>query len=314
MPRARHRQALMRLCRLAIAIGLGLGVGATLLGLLAPWFAPLELINHFRPFLLGGAAVLLGLAWLVGRHLMRAAATSLAATNLALALLPLTYGATDAAGRSPDLRVVTFNMWNKGARARDTITFLRESGADVIVLQEAGAAGPIVSALRDTYPHAVPCPPARCELRLLAKQAFSESGRHARSDDNPPLVWARFVRNGFSYDAVGVHLAYPFDPERQEAHVEWLSAFLAQRRHSVVLAGDLNLTPFSWKLAKLATSAGLRRHGTLLMSFPAHEWVPAVLLDNVLSTTDFATVTIRTGPHLGSDHLPVIADLARIGR
>ncbi|HEY7386072.1 MAG TPA: hypothetical protein VH743_20625, partial [Beijerinckiaceae bacterium] len=55
-------------------------------------------------------------------------------------------------------------------------------------------------------------------------------------------------------------------------------------------------------------------HGTLLVSFPAHAWLPAVLLDNVLSTADFATVAIRTGPRLGSDHLPVIADLARIRR
>jgi endonuclease/exonuclease/phosphatase (EEP) superfamily protein YafD len=303
-----------RLFQFTTAAGVALGLMATLMGALAPWFAPLELINHLRPFLLGGAMVLLALAWLVGRRFMRSAAVALTVANLGLALLPLTYGAADAAGRRPDLRVVTFNMWHKGARAQDTIRFLRESGADVIVLQEAGAAGAIAAALGDTYPHAVPCPAGRCELRLLAKQAFSDSGRRARSDANPPVVWGRFVREGFTYEVVGVHLAYPFDPEGQDAHVEWLAGFLAQRRAALILAGDLNLTPFSWKLARLASSAGLRRHGTLLMSFPAHEWVPAVLLDNVLSTTDFATVAIRTGPRLGSDHLPVIADLARIMR
>ena len=302
-----------RLFQLATALGVTVGLAATLLGGLAPWFASLEIVNHFRPFLLGGAAALLALAWLVGRRFMRGAATVLAVINLALAVLPLTYGAADAAGRPPDLRVVTFNMWDKGARVHDTIRFLRGSGADVIVLQEAGAAGPIVAALRDIYPHAVSCPRERCELRMLTKSAFSESGGHARSDISPPLIWARFVRDGFSYEVIGVHLAYPFDPEGQVAHVGWLASFLAQRRHALILAGDLNLTPFSWKLARLAARTGLRRHGTLLMSFPAHEWIPAVLLDNVLSTAEFATVAIGTGPRLGSDHLPVIADLVRIG-
>jgi endonuclease/exonuclease/phosphatase (EEP) superfamily protein YafD len=303
-----------RLLRFTTGLGVTAGLVATLLGGIAPWFASLEIINHFRPFLLGGAAVLLAPAWLVGHRFMRGAATILAVTNLALALLPLTYRAVDGAGRRPDLRVVTFNMWNKGARVQDTISFLRDSGADVIVLQEADAAGPTIAALRDLYPHAVPCPRERCELRMLAKSNFSESGRHERSDLNPPLVWARFVRDGLPYEVVGVHIAYPFDPEGQVAHVGWLAAFLTQRRHPLILAGDLNLTPFSWKLARLAGSAGLRRHGTLLMSFPAHEWIPAVLLDNVLSTAEFATVAIATGPRLGSDHLPVIADLARIGR
>jgi endonuclease/exonuclease/phosphatase (EEP) superfamily protein YafD len=313
--RASHRRrAMTRLLHVATALGVAAGLVATLLGVLAPWFASLEIVNHFRPFMLGGAAVLLAISWLVGRRRLRSAATGLTVANLALALLPLTYSAADAVGRSPDLRVVTLNLWSKGARAGDTIKFLRESGADVVVLQEAGAAAPIVAALRDIYPDEVPCPRERCELRMMAKSAFSESGRHARSDANPPIVWARFMRDNFPYEVVGVHLAYPFDPELQVAHVGWLAGFLAQRPHALILAGDLNLTPFSWGLARLAASAGLLRHGTLLVSFPAHAWLPAVLLDNVLSTADFATVAIRTGPRLGSDHLPVIADLARIRR
>jgi endonuclease/exonuclease/phosphatase (EEP) superfamily protein YafD len=312
MPGARHRlRFLMRLFQLATAVGVALGLGATMLGVLAPWYPALEMINHFRPLLLTGAAALLVPAWLVGGRSMRSAATGLFVVNMGLAVLPLAYSAADAAGRRPDLRILTFNLWGKGARQQETIRFLRESGADVVVLQEAGAAGPIVGALSDTYPHAVPCPSGRCGVQLLAKQPFGDSGRQARSDANPPLAWARFERNGLTYEVVGVHLAYALDPERQHAHVAWLAAFLAQRRHALILAGDLNLTPFSWKLTRLAASAGLRRHGTLLMSFPAHEWVPIVLLDNVLSTTDFATVAVRTGPRLGSDHLPVIVDLAR---
>jgi len=40
--------------------------------------------------------------------------------------------------------------------------------------------------------------------------------------------------------------------------------------------------------------------------------MPFVLLDNVLSTPGFGTVTARTGPRLGSDQRPMIADLALV--
>ena len=282
--------------------------------MLAPWIPYLELINHFRPYLLVAAAALLILAlWSGGTHL-RGTAAGFLGLNLVLALLPLAYAASSAAGPQPFLRVVTSNLWMSRTRPEDTIRFLREADADVIVLQESARAGRIVTGLRDTHPYVGSCPDDRSDVRVLAKHPFSEAAHYARSDTNPPLVWARFERNGFTYEVHGVHMAYPFDAERQQAHVEWLAAFLAQRHHPLVLAGDLNLTPFSWKLAKLAVSAGLRRHGFWAMSYPAHEWVPYVLLDNVLSTPDFATVAIRTGPRLGSDHLPVISDLALVRR
>jgi len=78
------------------------------------------------------------------------------------------------------------------------------------------------------------------------------------------------------------------------------------------VAGDFNLSPFSWKLNRLLLTGGLRRHLTWSFSWPAHRGMPFVLLDNVLSTPGFGTVTARTGPRLGSDQRPMIADLALV--
>ena len=69
------------------------------------------------------------------------------------------------------------------------------------------------------------------------------------------------------------------------------------------------LTPFSWKLNKLAHATGLRRHGTFLASWPSDFASPAFQIDNVMSTPDFASGNVRVGPDLGSDHRPVIADI-----
>ena len=58
---------------------------------------------------------------------------------------------------------------------------------------------------------------------------------------------------------------------------------------------------------------GLRRHATFLRSWPTDGQfrlpAPAFLIDHVLTTPDITSVSIRTGPVVGSDHLPVVAVL-----
>jgi endonuclease/exonuclease/phosphatase (EEP) superfamily protein YafD len=124
------------------------------------------------------------------------------------------------------------------------------------------------------------------------------------------LVWARFERSGQVIEVIGTHIAYPFQSDAQARQVDWLIEHIGSRRHPLIVAGDFNLSPFSWKLNKLLFATGLRRHLLWAFSWPAHRWWPFTLLDNVLSTPDVTTVAIRTGPRLGSDHLAVIADLA----
>jgi hypothetical protein len=47
---------------LLVCLGLAAGAAATLLGFLAPWAPVLEWPNHFRPYVLVGAGLLLGAA------------------------------------------------------------------------------------------------------------------------------------------------------------------------------------------------------------------------------------------------------------
>jgi endonuclease/exonuclease/phosphatase (EEP) superfamily protein YafD len=80
-----------------------------------------------------------------------------------------------------------------------------------------------------------------------------------------------------------------------------------------VLAGDLNTTPYSRHLLRLEEEAGLRnvRRGQgLLASWPSA--LPGALripLDHLLVSPQIRA-SVRLGPRIGSDHLPVVADLA----
>jgi endonuclease/exonuclease/phosphatase (EEP) superfamily protein YafD len=298
--------------RLLATTGLLLGLAATLLGALAPVEPRLELVNHFRPLLALGAAGILGLGLAAGSRRLRLAAAGFLGLQLALLLAPLASraeGADGALADAPAFRLVTANLLVANRDVEAVARFLEGERADVVVLQEADRMHrALIPRLAAAYPHAW-CPDRACSQAILSREAPLEVGKEDLPPRRPLLVRARFQVGARTVEVIGTHLAYPFDPERQREHVTWLSGFLKGRPGPLVVAGDFNLAPFSWGLTRLVRDAGLRRHVTYGASWPAHRLLPLVLIDNVLSTSDVATRAVRIGPRIGSDHLPVTADL-----
>ncbi|AZO78642.1 MULTISPECIES: endonuclease/exonuclease/phosphatase family protein [unclassified Bosea (in: a-proteobacteria)] len=302
---------LRRVARYLIGLAAIATAVATLLGLLAGVVPYLELINHFRWLLLAVSSLVVAAAWWAGgRALLRISASVLIA-NLVLASLPLMAQASSAA--RPTLRVTTFNLWIGNREPQAVVGFLRETDADVVVLQEIGnrLEQEIVPQLRDKYPHVVSCARRNCGLVLLSKHGWLDAGFSDRTRLAPPIVWARFAGAGRPYVVTGLHLAYPFQPAMQVDHIDWLAERLRQASDTQIVVGDFNLTPFSLKLNALALKANLRRHATLGASWPADRYVPVVLLDNLLASPEVRAVDVRYGAgSYGSDHYPVTFDIA----
>ena len=83
----------------------------------------------------------------------------------------------------------------------------------------------------------------------------------------------------------------------------------------LVLAGDLNTSPWSNAFRKLRAVAGLAPASTLMPTWPA--WpvaLPQVALDHIFVSPELAVAAAGTGPAVGSDHLPVWAQLERVIR
>jgi endonuclease/exonuclease/phosphatase (EEP) superfamily protein YafD len=295
--------------RLLLTLGIILGAGATAVGFLAPWFPELELINHFRPFILAATIPLLVGTACTGRRWLFGSAASLTALTLALVLLPVAYRAPPQPDGRADLKVVTLNLLVGNRDVESAARFLEGEQADVVLLQEADRLhAALFERLRGTYPHAY-CPDRVCSLALLSRREWLDAGRQDVPPRRPLLIWARFSVRGKPVRVVGIHMPYPFEPQRQAQHTEWLIAHLRGQAEPLVLAGDLNLTPFSWKFTRLVHEVGLETHLLAGFSWPAHRYRPVVLLDHVLTTPGFATVAARVGPPVGSDHRPVIVEL-----
>jgi len=284
------------------------GVIATALGFMAPFIPALDLINQCRPFAALGAIILFATAvgmreWRLIRPTM-----ALALLLVGLLLLPWARAADTAPNAAPALRLTTFNLTARNDRFDDIADFILSSGADIVLLQEVSCAAVdrLIPKLKPSYPHAFVSAESCFGQALLAKRPWLTGGQVITGARKPLLVWARFEWNNVAFDLTGVHLADPLAPNEQAADVERLLARVNEGGARVA-AGTLNLTPFAWKFAQL-TNAGLGQHATFLTTWPAR-W-PLFLMDNVLSTSAIASVRVTTGPPLGSDHRPLIADIA----
>ena len=91
-----------------------------------------------------------------------------------------------------------------------------------------------------------------------------------------------------------------------------LAQFVRRIDSPLVLAGDLNTSPWSNAFRKLRAATGLSPAAKLLPSWPA--WplaLPQVALDHIFVSPDLAVAAAGTGTAVGSDHLPVWAQLVR---
>jgi len=313
------------IARFLLVAALVAGALATFAGGLAPVYPPADFANHMRPYFLAatGAMLLAALALRARRTAWSSAA--LAGINVLLLALPLLWSAGTTGSRAVgqalaapgqrDLKIVTFNMHYGNVRA--TARFLLEQDADIVVLQEIGAAQmrALRPLLQAKYPHSHSCSIRhRCDAAVFAKRPWAAAGQEAFSDDGPEIVWAQFNdRELGKLRVVGVHAALPFTPWKQVRHVNRLIALRAAHKGPLIVAGDLNMTPWSYHQLRFLARADMRRHATFLRSWPTDGQFlapfPAFLIDHVMTTPDIGSVSIGIGPNLGSDHLPVVAVL-----
>jgi endonuclease/exonuclease/phosphatase (EEP) superfamily protein YafD len=227
-----------------------------------------------------------------------------------------------SADRAPRLRVVTANLRfdndHRDALARE----LRRARADIVVLQEVtprwwetlGGSGLMraydgrARVLRnDAGGAAILARRPLLDVRIDDVEGWPVLSALVRDDTRPPVrVFA-------------VHPVPPaFHFARHERMTDEITRLLRERLRddvATVVAGDLNATQYNQWLGTLRR-LGLRsahedRGRPFATTWPNGQHpVPPVRLDHVLLTDQLVTVSVREGDGAGSDHRPVIADIA----
>jgi endonuclease/exonuclease/phosphatase (EEP) superfamily protein YafD len=294
----------------ALLVGLALATAGSFFRGSAWW---LDILTDFKVQYVASAALLF-LAALASR---RAKEAVLALVLLGINGVALAPHLAPAPSSRTAMKIVGFNLDMFNTAAANTLDFLHRENADVVVVYEVTVAWrEALRQLSDIYPHRyygplqyLPGNPPQ-GMGLLSKRAWEETGVEVSDISSRTFaVWARFPAASPSLTVVGVHLSnpvyYPASHQRSEAVA--LASIVKRFDGPVVVTGDFNMTPFSARYGTLLGKTGLRRaDGGLNATWPAMLTPLGLSLDHVLIGKGIRNATMRTGPWLGSDHLPVV--------
>jgi endonuclease/exonuclease/phosphatase (EEP) superfamily protein YafD len=202
----------------------------------------------------------------------------LAAINVGLIVPGLAGAAAEAAPDSKRfLRVATFNLWFENERIDEVDTFLNQTDADVVTLQEV--TDEHLAALHKGLDARCPYSVGDFGIVIFSKYAIKADGRVDRAGYPESLrLLARWVEldvHGTAVEVVGVHCAEPFHPLLQAQDVAALTQLVLTRTLPIVVAGDFNLTPWTDHLKQFTRMTGLGRFNTLILT--SCRWSPSTM-------------------------------------
>ena len=310
------------------------GGGAIALGQLGRVWLPADWLNHFFPlWILVTLAGCLGLVSDRSRR-WRRAGLILAAVVLVPAVISYLREATphrDTSGAPVALRLVQFNVFKGNSTPEAAARWILDQRADVVVLEEAADDGGKVRALLSArYPYSVDCvgQQARCSTVILATEAPADVGGLARGDpenqNGLSAAWLRQAGPARRATIVGVHLGRPWPYSDQTWQIRDLARFLeTSDRDYAIVAGDFNQSPWTYAMRRQDRAIGLHRITGDRASWPLREIAaplggaivrtpPVLSIDHVYVGRCWARSSIRSGPWLGSDHVPLVIDLKQL--
>lgn len=219
----------------------------------------------------------------------------------------------DAPGQ---IKLIQFNVWHRNRDPAQALDWLEREDPDIIVVEENTGRFAKAAIARGRW--SVAC--RRCEVMILSRRPALESG-YAKHKRKPaaPLSWARFEDPHGVFEVIGVHNAWPTDADQPIQERRLAQAIAKRERERLIVVGDFNSAPWSFQRRQWDATYGLVRRDRALPTWPAQTYkrlpwlgLPFLAIDHVYAGPGWATVSVRRGPRLSSDHYPVVATLAPV--
>ena len=292
---------------LAVALASLSGIGHRWVDILAQFPAPL------LPLVLAATLIVLLL-----RFWVPAATGALACLFLALAIWPQVFPGGPAPADGPRVRLYAANLYAMNDDVAAMRASIEAADADIIVLVEFGPAPEAaIETLLAGYPHReVTGRVVRSEdaVRSVIASRYPLSRRSTEGNERQMISAVADTPLG-PVRVVGVHLTRPWPFQFQWGQIiqaQNLLDHIEGAPEPVVLAGDFN------SVATARIGRMLRSEGDLVHAPGWPGTWPAALpgplrmtIDQVYHSPDIAVAARSLGAPTGSDHRPVIVDLAR---
>ena len=277
----------------------------------------LELFSHFRLQYLAIAAALACLLFALNKRRWAAVMLVVAAVNV-IPVYPWYVAEARAAvsGAAP-LRLLLSNVYSGNGDTAALIDLVQAEDADIVFLQEITSRhSRELEELRGRFDYSLNIPRNdNFGIAVLSQRPF-ESARVIQSPPHgfPTLV----VEVLIDRTPVTFVTTHPMPPlgtigfESRNKQLASIAGLVNSIEGPRVLIGDLNTTMWGHRYAQLIETTGLvdARYGFgVLPSWPTSLPVAMIPIDHCLVSPEVSVVEVRTGPDIGSDHLPLIVEL-----
>lgn len=319
------RDGLIGLGRFCVQIMFACCALATLLSYLGDRHHVLELLTHFRLQYLGASLVSGAALMLLGgkgrRRIWILPVLLLAALN-GLPLIPYYVPVKPVETVSgASIRVLNANVLISNTQYERLAQLIQREAPDLVALEEVDATWLTVlePSLYHIYPYRKLVPlDSPFGIALYSKLPLSGVqvkffGKAYRGRLFPSILAQVQYGKQKTFSVLATH---PLPPKSGfEVRNSQLADIAAQRSgfgKDLVVVGDLNISQWSPYFSRFIGATGLRdsqRGFGVQPSWPANAPLLRVPIDHVLVSPGIAVINRRLGPDIGSDHLPVIADL-----
>ncbi|MGI9023920.1 MAG: endonuclease/exonuclease/phosphatase family protein, partial [Acidimicrobiales bacterium] len=299
-------------------------------------WGPVLMAEALGPLIGAPALVALGLAAVTRRWRLAAVAAVTAGGHLAWLAADLRRAAPAAAGH-PDsaddrtsprsrFRLFSANVLFTNTYLDGIAAEIHKADPDVVVLQEVSAptvAGLDRAGILDLFPHRWLAPrPDPLGTAILSRLPL-EAADSWKVDGVTLANRATVVVGDHRVRLYNVHTRAPFGPSGLAiwtAQLEALGDVVRSEPGPLVLVGDFNAAcghrPFRSLLAAGVRDAHLARRRWWVTTWPSDMRLapPFARIDHVLVSPHVVVLDVGEGVGEGSDHRPVFADLAVVGR
>jgi len=270
---------------------------------------------HFALAFLACAAALA----LRGRHLIALAAASLAL--LPIAQVAPWYFDQDAPGGSatgPPVKFLISNVYYANRQHDRIQSLIAREDPDLVGLIEIDSAWVSgLDVLRRRYPFRYESPDERyVGLGLYSRMPLVNARTLRLPGSGLPMIAATLATPAGDAEIILVHLPASLDADqevrRRNDHARQFALHVRGLGKPTVVAGDFNMTMWNRgydALAKVGGLANARAGHGVGPTWPAL-WRLGVPIDHILATDGVRLGNFRGLPSVGSDHLPIAAEIA----
>jgi endonuclease/exonuclease/phosphatase (EEP) superfamily protein YafD len=321
----RSNKTLSAIKKVAVSLSLKLP-RAIFIWFLASWVAGyfgtldwrFELASHFKlQYLFGSLAF--GLLFAVLKQWRWAIAALLCAVISGFSVVPWYFPNAEAG--SDRVRLLLSNVYAGNSRHEALTDLIRAENPDLLFIQEVTPPwAKQLETIRDEYPHGViRAAEDAGGIASLSRLPLVQAGDAGIGDYNGPSLEIRLNIGNRLVHIINTHTPPPMgklNSQRRNEHFEVIAERVNDLPAPKILIGDLNATMWSPYFNRLVERTGLvnvREGFGVLPTWPTFMPLMKIPIDHCLVSRDIRVVDVRTGPHIGSDHLPLIVDLVISG-